>query len=93
MIQGKFVSLNLFFKHSRLHVSCLQNEPYKKRTSVPDSRKKGSWMFFLEDVVSLCVTHMENHLFSYMNREMCPGKENHSHKNSLSFTHRNKNSL
>lgn len=49
-------------------------------------------MFFLKDVFSLCLTHMQNHLFSYMKRKMWPGKENHSHKNSLSFTHGNKNS-
>lgn len=85
----------LTFKHSPFHVSSSQNEPYKKLTFLPPlcfTKKEVPEMFFLKDVFSLCLTHMQNHLFSYMKRKMWPGKENHSHKNSLSFTHGNKNS-
>lgn len=85
----------LTFKHSPFHASSSQNEPYKKITFLPPlcfTKKEVPEMFFLKDVFSLCLTHMQNHLFSYMKRKMWPGKENHSHKNSLSFTHGNKNS-
>lgn len=85
----------LTFKHSPFHVSSSQNEPYKKITFLPPlcfTKKEVPEMFFLKDVFSLCLTHMQNHLFSYMKRKMWPGKENHSHKNSLSFTHGNKKS-
>lgn len=47
-----------------------------------------SWKTFFHFVWRTC----KNHLFLYMKRKMWPGKENHSHKNSLSFTHGNKNS-
>lgn len=85
----------LTFKHSAFHASSSQNEPYQKNNfSSPTlfHEKEVPEMFFLKDVFSLCLTHMQNHLFSYMKRKMWPGKENHSHKNSLSFTHGNKKS-
>lgn len=55
----------LTFKHSPFHASSSQNEPYKKITFLPPlcfTKKEVPEMFFLKDVFSLCLTHMQKPL-------------------------------